>query len=148
MTYQQLKIELDLVRDNRFAMRTILRELDTISDDYLSTTSSGAIDYMKDRVQKTMDPDKAMIEKIDRIDREIEKLKHRYDLLEGSNAHYEEIIMGLEGIDGEVMRLYYINGWKMTNVAKYLHFDISSCWGFRKRALKKILDLEGNTYAL
>lgn len=144
MTYSQLKLELDLVRDNRHAMRNILRELETISDDMLSSSYSGAVDYSKDVVGSTTDPDKAMIETLSRIDREIEKLKKRYDLLEQENAHFEEIIMNMTGIDGEVMRLYYINGLKMTKVAARLHFDESTCWGFRKRALKKILEMEEN----
>lgn len=142
MTFSQFKIEMDIVRDRRRAMRSILRDLSTLSDDRLSALSSGAIDYSKERVQKTIEPDAAMINTLDQIDRDTARLKAKLQSLRERNEYYESLILAADGIGGEVGRLYVIDGLTMKLVAQHLRYSPSSCWKKWTKTMHEIHDAE------
>lgn len=140
MTFSQFKLELNIVRDNRRAMRSILRELETLTDDRLSTVGSGAIDYSKERVQASHDPDNAMINTLDRIDEDKDRLKEKLRRLEEANERYEELIYSADGIGGEVVRLYVIEGLAMRVVAQHLHYSPAHCWKLHGVTLRQLYE--------
>ena len=142
MTFSQFKIEMDIVRDRRRAMRSILRDLSTLSDDRLSALSSGAVDYSKDRLQKTTDPDAAMINTLDQIDRDTARLKDKLQHLRDLNEYYESLIFAADGIGGEVGRLYVIEGLTMKIVAQHLHYSPSHCWMKWTKTMHEIHEAE------
>ena len=142
MTYEQFKFEMDLVRENRIVMRSLLKSLDNLTEERLSALNSGAVDYSKEPLQMSHDPDLAMIETLDRIDKDRERLQQKLRSLEEANEYYESLILSTAGIGGEVLRLYYIEGYTMEAVADHLQYDISYCWMFRKKSLKKLLEQE------
>lgn len=140
MTFSQFKLEFDIVRDNRRAMRSIMRELQTLSDDRLSTVGSGAIDYSKERVQASHDPDNAIINTLARIDKDTDRLKEKLRRLEDANERYEELIYSADGIGGEVVRLYVIEGLAMRLVAQHLHYSPAHCWKLHGLTLKQLYE--------
>lgn len=145
MTFSQFKLEFNIVRDNRRAMRSILRELETLADDRLSTVGSGAIDYSKERVQASHDPDNAIINTLARIDRDTDRLKDKLKRLEEANEQYEDLIYSADGIGGEVVRLYVIEGLAMRVVAQHLHYSPAHCWKLHGVTLRQLYEKQEAT---
>lgn len=128
MTYGEFKDELYVIRLNRQVMRSIMADLRTYAEDQLSTVFSGAIDYSKERVQKTPDPDAAIINVIAKIDSDMERLKEKLERLEEENDKLETLIFKGEGLGGEFIRLYYIEGYSMNKIAE--RFNYSRQWTY------------------
>ena len=140
MTYNELKNDLELVKDRRYQIRSICSELLTLREDYLTKVGCGAIDYSRDRLQSSPDPDRAIIAVLDEIDRETAKRKNKIEELTEANAFYEDKIFCIQGIRGEVLRLYYLEGWTMEKISRHVHFNQKYCWRFRSEGLNAILD--------
>ena len=140
MTYSQFRAELDVVRDNRRVIRNILRELATLPADRLSSITSGAVDYSKDRLQKTHDPDAPTINTIAQIDEDTARLQEKLQRLRDSNKYIEDLIYSADGIGGEITRLYIIEGLPMKEVASHIRLSLGHCWKLHHQTTKKLYE--------
>lgn len=145
MTFSQFKLEFNIVRNNRRAMRSILRELETLPDDRLSTLGSGAIDYSKERVQASHDPDAPTINTIEKINEDTAKLLLKLNRLRDENKYFEDLIYSADGIGGEVVRLYVIEGLAMRVVAQHLHYSLAHCWKLHGVTLRQLYEKQEAT---
>lgn len=142
MTFNQFKNELDYVTSNRRAMRSILKQLATLADDRLSTLGPGAIDYSKEHLQSTHDPDGATINAIAKIDEDTAKLNDKLQRLREKNEYYESLILSVDGIEGEIVRLKVIEGLQMRIVAQHLHYSPAHCWKLYSETLTILYERE------
>lgn len=142
MTYSEFKDELARVKENRFIIKSRLESLEKLSEEKLSMLGPGVVDYSKDRLQMSHDPDKLIIETIDRINREAERLKESIRELEEENRYMEDLILSKKGLSGEVLRLYYIEGLMMKNVAKRLGFTEDNGWKLYRKGVRNLYEQE------
>ena len=137
MTFAEFKDELYIIKMNRQVMRSVMEDLKTYAEDQLSTAFSGAIDYSKDRVQKTPDPDGALINVISKIDHDVERLKAKLEKLEAENEELEEVIFKGQGLGGEFIRLYYIEGLSMNSIAERFNYSRQWCYELWDKELRR-----------
>lgn len=138
MTFAEFKDELYIIKMNRQVMRSVMEDLKTYAEDQLSTAFSGAIDYSKDRVQKTPDPDGALINVISKIDHDVERLKAKLEKLEAENEALEEVIFKGQGLGGEFVRLYYIEGLSMNSIAERFNYSRQWCYELWDKELRRL----------
>ncbi len=129
MTLYDFKQELYLIRDNRRVMRSLRTSLASLEDDVLTSVFSGAVDYSKDRIQSSPDPDSAIINAILLTDKEKTRLKAQLAELQEENAEMEKLIYSQRGIGAEIVRLYFIEGETMIAIAKRLNYHRDTCYG-------------------
>lgn len=140
MTYSQFKDELELVRDNRRQIRCLVESGIAIANERL--VSIGVTDYTKDRVQATKDPDKNMIDRIDRNRIEDETRKRQIEKLKEEIAWAESLILGTRGDGGAILYLYYIDGHTMEKVASITKFEITYCYELRRKTIRGLYEKE------
>lgn len=128
MTKKEFKDELYIIRDNCRQMRCLLESIKALNDTAYECLNNGVVDYSKDRLQKTVDPDKAMIEAIDNLNRKRELLLNKYNNLQARNERTENLILSIEGINGEILRLYFMEGLTMKATAKRVNYSESYTW--------------------
>ena len=138
MTFAEFKDELYIIKMNRQVMRSVMEDLKTYAEDQLSTAFSSAIDYSKDRVQKTPDPDGALINVISKIDHDVERLKAKLEKLEAENEELEEVIFKGQGLGGEFIRLYYIEGLSMNSIAERFNYSRQWCYELWDKELRRL----------
>lgn len=142
MTFYEIKSELEMARNTRRQIRSMRKELDTFRDDMLAKANSGAIDYTKERLQSTHDPDAKMIYTIEYINKEEEKRKAKIIELEESVQPYEQLVYSLHGLETEVLRLFYLEDWPMEKVAAHINYDVTYAYSLRNKALNKLVEQE------
>lgn len=128
MNYSQMKEQLNQIRENRARMNLLVRQLKTIRDDGLASAYSGAMDYARERVQTSHDPDGKLVNTIDKINRQIEKMEKRVTELKDENAKLEKLLDQAPGLAGEVARAYYINCHGMRFISKATKYSVRQCW--------------------
>lgn len=128
MTLYEFKQELYTVRENRRELRAIMVSLKSLEDDILGSAFSGAIDYSKEKVQHMTDPDRTIINAIMSIEREKEKLTTRINNLLEENKNFEDLIREQRGEGAELIRLYFIEGMTMVEIAKRFHYHRGTCY--------------------
>ncbi len=138
MTFAEFKDELYLIKINRQVMRSIIEDLKTYAADQLSTVFSGAIDYSKDKIQHQSDPDAAIINVLMKIDSDVDRLKKKFDQLEQENEELEEVIFKGQGLGGEFIRLYYIEGLSMSAIADRFGYSRQWCYELWDKELKRL----------
>ena len=138
MTFAEFKDELYIIKMNRQVMRSVMEDLKTYAEDQLSTAFSGAIDYSKDRVQKTPDTDGALINVNSKIDHDVERLKAKLEKLEAENEVLEEVIFKGQGLGGEFIRLYYIEGLSMNSIAERFNYSRQWCYELWDKELRRL----------
>lgn len=138
MTFAEFKDELYLIKINRQVMRSIIEDLKTYAADQLSTVFSGAIDYSKDKIQHQSDPDAAIINVLMKIDADVDRLKKKFDQLEQENEELEEVIFKGQGLGGEFIRLYYIEGLSMSAIADRFGYSRQWCYELWDKELKRL----------
>lgn len=143
MTFTQFKYEFDLVRDKCRDIRSLDDELDHLEEERLKEFGNGAIDYSADRVQHSTDPDKAMIYKLDSIDREKAKKKARRSRLREEIEPFETMIYNADGIGATVGRLFVLDGLPMKEVSRILNYHVSHCYGFWNRTMRELYEQGG-----
>lgn len=143
MTFTQFKYEFDLVRDKCRDIRSLDDELDHLEEERLKEIGNGAIDYSADRVQHSTDPDKAMIYKLDSIDREKAKKKARRSRLREEIDPFETMIYNADGIGATVGRLFVLDGLPMKEVSRILNYHVSHCYGFWNRTMRELYEQGG-----
>ena len=120
MTLYEFKQELYIVRDNRRVMRSLRTSLANLEEDILTSVFSGAIDYSKEKVQHQSDPDSAIINAIMLTEKEKERLRKQLQELQDENAELEQLIYRQRGLGAEIVRLYFIEGKTMKEVAYFV----------------------------
>ena len=142
MTYSEFKDGFYIIRENRIVIRSKLQRLEELNDKYFSKLNHGVTDYSKDRLQSTPDPDKAIIEAIDNITRERDKLIEEIRSLREENEHFEELLFSVKGISGEITQLYFLDGKSMRNISKSFNYAEQSCWRIMRRVLRDLYEKE------
>ena len=143
MTFTQFKYEFDLVREKCRDIRSLVDELDHLEEERLKEIGNGAIDYSADRVQHTPDPDRAMIYKLDSIDREKEKKEMRLSRLREEIEPFETMIYEANGIGAIVGRRFVLDGLPMKEVSNILNYHVSHCYGFWNRTMRELYEQYG-----
>ena len=141
MTYTELYDELKLVRVREKQITSKLKSLVTLKDEYLSRLNNGVTDYSRDILQKSRDPDKALIEVIDNINRDTETLIETINELRDKNLKYKRLIVSKKDIGGEVMRLYFIEAMAMQEVAARLSYSEKYAWKMCHKAINELLEV-------
>ena len=132
MTLYEFKQELFVIRENRRVMRSLRQSLATLEEDMLTSVFSGAIDYSKDQVQHQADPDSAIINAIMLTEKEKERLR---------NQLAEKLIYSMRGVGAEIVRLYFIEGKTMIDIAKRLGYHRDTCYEKWNNTIKDMLEV-------
>lgn len=130
MTYQEFKSKLYRIKKNRDIIRLLKKKLETYPEDMISTAFSGAIDYSKDRVQKTSDIDGALINVLQKIDDDIKHTIENITKLEEENEDIEKLLFKAETEDiaGSIVRAYFIDGIPMQRLAILTNYSSKHCY--------------------
>lgn len=142
MTYSEFKDGFYIIRENRIVIRSKLQRLEELNDKYFSKLNHGVTDYSKDRLQSTPDPDRAIIEAIDNIMREKNKLIEEIRSLREENEHFEELLFSVRGISGEITQLYFLDGKSMRTISKTLNYAERTCWRLMRMTLRDLYEKE------
>lgn len=143
-SFSEFKNDLSEVRNKSRIIKMKTKSLKTLREDKLATVYSGAIDYSKERLQTSPDPDKALIYVIDEIDRDAEKLIQQIEKLKEEIAPTVELIEKRMDIGGEILRLYFLEGLRMAEVAKRVSYSESRTWELWRKTIRDIYDKEFN----
>ena len=128
MNLYEFKQELFVIRENRRVMRSLRQSLATLEEDMLTSVFSGAIDYSKERGQHQSDPDSAIINAIMLTEKEKERLRKQLQELQDENAELEQLIYRKRGLGAEIVRLYFIEGKTMMEIADRLDCHRDTCY--------------------
>lgn len=142
MTRSQFEAELYQIRENRRVMRSIIRSLESLGEDTISSIFSGAIDYSKDRLQSSSDPDGKMVNALFKLDKDVERLRKKLARLKEENEHIESLIYQADGLGAEIMRLFFIEGLSMPKVSMRLNYAKSSCWREMRKKITELYEKE------
>lgn len=136
----EFKCDLLNIRDNRRVIRSKMKSLETLREDKLATINHGAIDYSREYVQSTPDPDKAIINIIAEIDQDIERLNRQINELKEENKPLEALIDSVGGVGGEILRLYYMEGLSMEDCAKQLNYSENNGWRLWRKTILSLYE--------
>jgi len=142
VNYSDFKDEFYKVRENRRTIASLIESIADLQTNAFARLNSGVVDYSADRVQKTCDPDKAMVEAIDKVNRDKSELVNKLNRLREENEPFERIIFEADGTGGEILRLFFIEVLNMKAIAKRLHYDENYIYELRKKALKEAYEKE------
>ena len=143
MTFKDFKDMFYELRDHKAVRRSLIHSLDELEQNGLSSVSSGAIDYSADHVQKTPDPDARLINAIAKMDQERQKILDKLGKLQADDEKLERLIYGEPGIEGEILRLFFIEGKPMGPISSAVGYSSRHCWRLAKNTLYKIYIREG-----
>lgn len=143
MTFKDFKDMFYELRDHKAVRRSLIHSLDELEQNGLSSVSSGAIDYSADHVQKTPDPDARLINAIVKMDQERQKILDKLGKLQADDEKLERLIYGEPGIEGEILRLFFIEGKPMGPISSTVGYSSRHCWRLAKNTLYKIYIREG-----
>lgn len=141
MTYTELKDELYQVRDRERLIRSKLKSLSTMQDDYLARLNNGVTDYSRELLQKTRDPDNAIITVIDDINRDTERYTETIKALRDKNEPYKTLIIQMQGLGGEILRLFFIDGLAMKSICKRFNYSERSAWAYWRKTIYELLEV-------
>lgn len=143
-SFSEFKNDLHEVRDKSRIIKAKIKSLETLRDDKLADANSGAIDYSKLRVQMSHDPDKALVYVLDDIERDSKKLILQIEKLKEEIAPTAELIEKRMDIGGEILRLYFLEGLRMVEVAKRVSYSESRTWELWRKTIRDIYEKEFN----
>lgn len=144
MTFSQFKDEFYLIRENRIVIRLELKNLARRTEEKFSLLGAGAIDYSKDKLQSTKDPDKTIIDALATIKADKIRTAERIKELQDRNRHIENLIHSTEGVGGEILRLYFIEGLTMGQIAADTNYNKNYCFELMRKTLKTLWEKEEN----
>lgn len=130
MNYSQMKEELKLIRENNNRINLLIRMIRTQYEDGLAAANEGAMDYAKERVQNSHDPDGKLISIIMSRDKKIANMEKTIIELTEKTRKTEAMLERAPGLAGEITRAYYINCRSMKYIARATNYSISKCWRF------------------
>lgn len=143
MTFKAFKDLFYGLRDDKAVRRSLLKSLETLEQDGLVSVSSGAIDYSADHVQKTPDPDVRIINAIAHVEKEKQRILDKLGQLQADDEKLENLIYGEQGIEGEILRLFFFEGKPMGYIGSVVGYSSRHCWRLTKNTLYKIYIREG-----
>jgi hypothetical protein len=143
MTFKDFKDMFYELRDHKAIRRSLIRSLEELERNGLSSISSGAVDYSADHVQKTPDTDARLINAIAKVDQERQKILDKLGKLQADDEKLERLIYGEPGIEGEILRLFFIEGKPMEPISSTAGYSSRHCWRLAKNTLYKIYIREG-----
>jgi ABC-type cobalt transport system substrate-binding protein len=146
MDYYSFRQQFYDVRENRRAIKAIMARLATLEDDILGSVYSGAVDYSKDRIQATHDPDAAIINASETLRRDYDRMMEKLGALQASDERIEELIFSIPGAVGEIFVSYFIYCKKMEDVANELNYTENHCWKLRREKFDELYDKEVRGY--
>lgn len=126
--YSRMKEDLNLIRENHIRINLLVCQLKTLRDDGLATAYSGAIDYAKERVQASHDPDGKLINTIEKLNKQIERMEARVIELREDGKYLEGLLEKAPGLSGEIARAYYLGGRGMRYISKATSYSTRQCW--------------------
>lgn len=144
MTYTELKDELYLVRERERIIDARLKSLATLKDDYLARLNNGVTDYSRDAIQKSRDPDAALVAVIDDLNRDTDKLIASIKALREANEYYKGLILSSKDIGGEVLRLFFLERLSMKQVSKTLSYAEKYTWKLWRQAIEELTEVINN----
>lgn len=147
VTFNQFKDEFYLIRENRIVIRLELKNLARRTEERFALLGAGAIDYSKEKLQATKDPDKAIIDALATIQADKMRTAERIKELQERNRHIEELIHNAQGVGGEILRLYFIEGLTMGQIANDTNYNKNYCFELMRKTLKALYDKEENKCA-
>lgn len=130
MTFAEFKDELFRIKRNRELIRLFQKKLEILPQTTLETLFSGAIDYSKDRVQNSLDPDGKVISRLQAAEEEYKKTVEDIKKLEEDNAEIEKFVFSVstEDIGGALVRSYFIDGIPIKQLAVLSNYAESYCY--------------------
>lgn len=141
MTYSELKDALYQVRNDELEKKGYLDALANIKDEYLTRINNGVTDYERERLQKTPDPDAAMIDKIYQADLKANAYMEKIRLIQERNEPYYKLIMALKGIGGVILSLFFLEGFSMRQVSKRLNYAEKYTWKLWREAIEDLTEV-------
>lgn len=146
MSLYEFKGALVAVRINSRSILALTAALETLPDDILESVYSGAVDYSKERVQNSPDPDAAIINAISRVDSECYYTRERIIQLEAESEWAVRLIRRLEEEDGfeisaTMLRLYYLHAIGMTRISKMVNYSEETAWRKWREGIKRIYEI-------
>ena len=143
MTFKEFKDMFYDLRDHKAVRRSLIRSLEVLEQNGLSSISSGAVDYSAVHVQKTLDPDARLINAIAKIDHERQQILDKLGKLQADDEKLERLIYEEPGIEGEILRLFFLEGKPMEPISSIVGYSSRHCWRLVKTTLYKIYIREG-----
>ena len=143
MTFKEFKNMFYDLRDHKAVRRSLIRSLEVLEQNGLSSVSSGAVDYSAVHVQKTPDPDARLINAIAKMDQERQNILDKLGKLQADDEKLECLIYDEPGIEGEILRLFFIEGKPMEPISSIVGYSSRHCWRLVKTTLYKIYTREG-----
>jgi len=143
MTFKELKDKFYDLRDHRAVRRSLIRSLAELEQNGLSSVSSGAVDYSAVHVQKTLDPDARLINAIAKMDQERQQILDKLGKLQADDEKLERLIYDEPGIEGEILRLFFLEGKPMEPISSAVGYSSRHCWRLTKSTLYRIYIREG-----
>ena len=143
MTLKDFKDMFYGLRDHKAIRRSLMRSLEALEQNGLSSVSSGAVDYSADHVQKPHDPDARLINAIAKMDQERQNILDKLGKLQADDEKLERLIYDEPGIEGEILRLFFIVGKPMEPISSIVGYSSRHCWRLVKTTLYKIYIREG-----
>lgn len=144
MTYNELKNELYYLRENELVLSSKRLSLSTRKAEIMAELGGGVVDYSKDNVQTTPDPDARIIDAIFRADRAIATLLEEIKELEDKTAHYESLVIRAKGVKGEILRLFFIEGKPMRQISARLDYVEKYAWQLWRQGIENLLEEVNN----
>ena len=143
MTFKEFKDMFYELRDHKAVRRSLIRSLEELEHNGLISVSSGAVDYSAEHVQKTPVPDAMLINAIAKMDQERQKILDKLGKLQAEDEKLERLIYEEPGIEGEILRLFFIEGKPMEPISSAAGYSSRHCWRLEKSTLYKIYIREG-----
>lgn len=144
MTYTELKNELYYLRQMELALNSKRLSLATRKDEIMAELDGGVVDYSKDNVQTTPDPDARINDAIFRADRAIATLLEEIKVLEDKTEKYEALVIKSKGIKGEILRLFFVEGKNMRQIAARLNYVEKYAWQLWRQGIEDLLEEVNN----
>lgn len=103
-----------------------------------------ALDYTKDRIQKTGPASSQIEEKIEKIILLENEIKENIEKMIDVKIKIKNSIENIDGIEGLILEMRYLEGMKWEDIAERLGYNYRSVFKIHKRAIKKLKRTNGH----
>lgn len=141
MTLYEFEQQLRVIQTNQRILSSLYDSLAHAREDQLAVVGSGAIDYSKDRIQASADPDAAIINAIARADELVNRLVKKINELEEEDAAIKDLLWEADGLGGEILRLCFLEGMRMGQIAQRLNYDRSYCYKMWREKINELYEI-------
>ena len=137
MTYDRLRDELGIIRENSQKRHNILKsivDLDERKFERLQTVT----DTSKDYTVRTRSTDDGIIDAIEKHEKKRLELIHRLEDLPKEDEELRETLWHINGIKGVVMLCYFIQGAPVGNIASWTEYSTPQVYRFIHEATDEL----------